>query len=167
MLRVEHGGRCGARLVTTAPYAAGRVIGRLAGSQERRHPTSHSIQVDPGMHLDGLGLFAYLNHSCAPNAVVDTGALTVRAARDIAAGEELTFFYPSTEWEMAEPFACLCGDAGCVGTVAGAKFLPPWLLARYFVNRHIAVLIGRESEAGREPPCGQSSGPDGTPDADA
>jgi len=35
--------------------------------------------------------------------------MTVVAARDLAADDELTFFYPSTEWSMAEPFDCWCG----------------------------------------------------------
>ena len=46
------------------------------------------------------------------------------AGRDIAAGEELTYFYPSTEWEMDRPFRCLCGAPDCVGVVSGAKAPP-------------------------------------------
>jgi hypothetical protein len=41
----------------------------------------------------------------------------------IRPGDELRFFYPSTEWEMHEPFACHCRAARCVGTVRGARFL--------------------------------------------
>lgn len=32
-----------------------------------------------------------------------------RALRDIQPGDELSFFYPSTEWEMAQGFECKCG----------------------------------------------------------
>jgi hypothetical protein len=65
-----------------------------------------------------------LNHFCIPNTLIDTENLSVIAARAISVGEELTFFYPSTEWEMARPFICLCKTPGCLGLVAGAKFLP-------------------------------------------
>ena len=56
---------------------------------------------------------------------------------DVAAGEELTFFYPSTEWEMASPFICLCGAPNCIHVVAGARFLPLSTLEQHFLNRHI------------------------------
>ena len=46
------------------------------------------------------------------------------ARRDIEKGEELSFFYPSTEWEMQAPFICLCGASNCIHVVAGARFLP-------------------------------------------
>lgn len=35
----------------------------------------------------------------------------VRVSEDgegLKEGDELTFFYPSTEWSMAQPFDCLC-----------------------------------------------------------
>lgn len=57
-----------------------------------------------------------MNHSCAPSAYLK---LTPRLRPDewvlcagsagIKAGDDITFFYPSTEWEMAQPFDCACG----------------------------------------------------------
>ena len=38
--------------------------------------------------------------------------MRLTALRPISEGDELTFFYPSTEWAMAEPFECGCGAAG-------------------------------------------------------
>jgi hypothetical protein len=69
--------------------------------------------------------------------IVDTAQLGCYAARDIAAGEELTYFYPSTEWDMAQPFVCLCGAPQCIRLVVGAKYLPLDVLSRYLINRHI------------------------------
>jgi hypothetical protein len=66
--------------------------------------------------------------------------LAVRARTDVKAGEEITFFYPSTEWKMVRPFVCLCGAPGCIGYVAGAKYLPLDRLAQYFINPHIRKL---------------------------
>lgn len=118
------------RVVARAPIPAGIEICRLDG-RETESPTRYSVQLAPGRHLDPYDLldpdelvhwryWMYLNHHCEPNAMLDGRRLV--ALRDIAAGEGVTFDYNSTEWEMAEPFACHCGSARCVGTVRGAKY---------------------------------------------
>ena len=142
MLRVEYGGSAyGARLVTDQPFQPGQLIHRIISYRLVTQPTYQTIQVSAAEHIEELGVVAYLNHSCHPNTVVDTRALTVTAARNIAAGEELTFFYPSTEWAMDRPFVCLCGAPQCIRLVAGAKYLAVDTLSRYSINRHIRQLI--------------------------
>jgi hypothetical protein len=43
-------------------------------------------------------------------------SLTIYAGpKGIEVGQELTFFYPSTEWDMAQGFECICGTATCRG----------------------------------------------------
>jgi hypothetical protein len=71
----------------------------------------------------------------------------VVAVRDIPAGEELTFDYLTTEWEMATPFACRCGAADCRGLIQGFKHLSPeaqaHLISRcspYLVRRFAAIV---------------------------
>jgi hypothetical protein len=49
--------------------------------------------------------------------------LTVRALKDVAPGEEITFNYLTTESEMAVPFNCICGSADCFGFIQGRNFL--------------------------------------------
>ncbi len=138
MIQLEHGGSAyGARLITNEPYTRSQLIYRITGQRLVHQPTYQTIQVGQEAHIEELGVLAYLNHSCRPNTLVDTAALTVTAARDVAAGEELTFFYPSTEWEMDRPFVCLCGAPQCVRLVAGAKYLSIDTLSRYFINQHI------------------------------
>ena len=142
MLKIEHGGSAyGARLVTDQPFAQGQLIYRISGYRLTGAPTYQTIQISAHEHIEELGVLAYLNHSCRPTTVVDTSALAVSAARDIAAGEELTFFYPSTEWEMDRPFVCLCGAPQCIRLVAGAKYLSIDTLSRHFVNAHIRQII--------------------------
>jgi hypothetical protein len=63
------------------------------------------------------------------------------ARRDLEPGEELFFFYPSTEWEMAAPFICLCGASNCIHVVAGARFLSLSTLETHYLNRHIRELM--------------------------
>ena len=85
----------------------------------------------PDLPLETIQLtsccFPTVNHSCTPNVFFD---LTERPSRPspkspadfpsswklktlskgIKKGETLTFFYPSTEWDMGAPFDCLCGS---------------------------------------------------------
>ena len=141
LLRVERGGAHGERVVATRRVQAGELLARFVGFGRVERATRYSIQVGPAEHIDGLGQLRYLNHSCAPSAIVNTDSLTLVAARDLAAAEEVTFFYPSTEWEMTSPFTCLCGAGGCLGTIAGAKDLPADVLERYWLNRHVRELL--------------------------
>lgn len=142
MLTIERGGSAyGARLITDRPYAQGELIYKIEGYKFTPAPTYQTIQVSATEHIEELGVLAYLNHSCQPNTIVNTTDFTVTAARDIAAGEELNFFYPSTEWEMDRPFVCLCGSPQCVRLVAGAKYLSVDALSRHFINKHISQII--------------------------
>lgn len=56
-------------------------------------------------------------------------------------GDELTFFYPSTEYDMAQPFECRCQEKECRGTISGAKDTAPEVLRQYWLNAHIEELL--------------------------
>ncbi|KAJ9124864.1 hypothetical protein QFC24_002793 [Naganishia onofrii] len=96
----------------------------------------------------------FVNHSCSPNVAFDLSKS--RSAQDVeqgrypaewnlrtlsrpvAKGEVLTFFYPSTEWDMGAPFDCNCGESNCLGTIRGAKHLSlAQLKQQEFINPHI------------------------------
>jgi hypothetical protein len=140
MLCVQHGAAYGGRLVTTEPYTAGQVIARIPDSGRAPRPTYRSIQIGLDAHVEDIGVLCYLNHSCRPNCQIDTTSLSLVAGRDIAPGEELTYFYPSTEWAMDRPFRCLCGAPDCLGVVSGAKDVPPEVLHRHALAPHIRLL---------------------------
>jgi hypothetical protein len=90
------------------------------------HPTRYSVQIDENRHIDGTPESnAYLNHSCAPNTYVDWKGVSLRALRGIAAGEELTCSYLTTDWEIREKFVCACGAPNCYGEIKGFKYLSP------------------------------------------
>jgi hypothetical protein len=152
MLCVEPGAACGSQLITTEPYTAGQVIAGIPDSRRASRPTKRSIQIGLDAHVEDIGVLCYLNHSCRPNCSIDTATLSLAAGRDIAAGEELTFFYPSTEWDMAHPFRCLCGAPDCVGVVSGAKDLPAETLRRYTLAPHIRRLVAAQHGTPRSPP---------------
>lgn len=133
----------GAGQVATQTFAEGELVHRIDDYRLTHVPSYQSIQVGATSHLEDLGVIAYLNHSCRPSTIVDTEALEVRATRAIKAGDELTFFYPSTEWDMDRPFDCLCAEPSCIGNVAGAKYLPLETLNDYFINPHIQQLLSQ------------------------
>jgi hypothetical protein len=101
-------------------------------------PTYLSVQVADDRHIHLAPEFLqYINHSCEPNTFFDTTNGEVVALRDIAANEEITFFYPSTEWSMTQPFTCFCGAACCLGQIQGAIHLPKPALAKYRFAEHV------------------------------
>ena len=63
--------------------------------------------------------------------------------RDLEIGDELNWFYPSTEWHSPRPFKCSCGapDDVCIGEQRGSKFLKRQILERYFLNHHVRELV--------------------------
>ena len=130
----------GRRVTATRAIQAGEVLADLRAAHPASAPTRFTVQVGEHAHIDGLWQFTFLNHSCAPNVHVDAIAMSIWALRDISEGEELGYFYPSTEWQMAEPFDCHCGAEGCIGRVTGAAKLAAETLARFTVNAHILIL---------------------------
>jgi hypothetical protein len=145
MLKLVKGdGPLGTRLVTFQPIRSGTRFFRLRGHRAIGHPTYQTVQIGPRRHALSLGKLQFINHSCAPNVVIDTARLACYAAHDIATGEELSYFYPSTEWEMARPFLCMCGVPNCIRIVTRARHLSTDVLSRYFINEHVRALIARE-----------------------
>ena len=118
-------------VVAQRPIADGELVMLLdgeIGSSRHRHTLQvglHSHLAAPENTSDTASVVAYpwrfVNHSCAPNTRVHDGALI--ACRDIEYGEEVTFDYNATEWELAEPFPCRCGASNCCGKVRGFQHL--------------------------------------------
>ncbi len=123
-------------LITKQAYKAGEIICPIPTESMFDKPNMYTVQIGRTQHVEVKEL-ASMNHSCNPNTILDTSRMLVFAARNVNAGEELTFFYPSTEWEMSAPFICLCGSPNCIHVVAGARFLPLSTLEHHYLNRHI------------------------------
>ena len=128
-------------LFTNRPFKAGQVIDRLPCVSIQDYPTRYTVQTGQNQHIDIGEVWACGNHSCSPTMLFDTTRMLITATRDLEAGEELTFFYPSTEWDMAEPFLCHCNSPTCLQHIAGARFIPTPVLSRYFINEHILALV--------------------------
>jgi hypothetical protein len=127
-------------LTTEKAYHRGDIICPIPTESLYSKPNQFTVQIGVDKHVEVKEL-ASMNHSCAPSTILDTTRMLVVAARDLSPGDELTFFYPSTEWEMSSPFICLCGAPNCIHVVAGARFLPLSTLENHFLNKHIRQLM--------------------------
>lgn len=93
-------------------------------------PTRFTVQVGEREHVDAEAgtdgshpIWRFLNHACEPNTRLVGRTLFARS--DIEVGDEVTFDYDTTEWDMAAPFPCRCGAASCRGVIRGYRHLTP------------------------------------------
>jgi len=113
----------GKGLQTNRSFTAGERVIKLDGTWVVA-PSMYTIQLNDGGHLQPSDhIWALINHSCEPNLRVDCEGLAMVAQRNIPAGEELSFDYLTTEWDMATPFTCQCQSAQCKQTISGARYL--------------------------------------------
>ena len=116
-------GARGNSVVCVDEIGPGEPILRIQGPRLRA-PGTYTIQRGANDHISGDGAtWAYLNHACAPNSAIDFATWELTTLRTVCAGEEITYNYLTTEWDMVSPFACNCGAAHCPGTVRGFRHL--------------------------------------------
>lgn len=75
------------------------------------------------------GSMLYTNHSCDPNVAIQ-GQIVFVAMRDVAAGEELTHDWATTD-DLDYEMECNCGSPECRGTITGKDWQKPELQERY------------------------------------
>jgi SET domain len=126
-------------LHSTKTFQPGDIISHFNAAGVFAEPSYLTVQTGDDMHITLLPEFLqYINHSCSPNMFFDTSAMHLLCLTEILPGDQFTFFYPGTEWEMAQPFACRCGTAGCAGTITGASQMNREILNRYKLTDYIA-----------------------------
>ena len=108
-------------LITKQAYKKGEIICEIPTEKLFDKANRYTVQIARDQHTE-VGKLSALNHSCDPNVILDTENLLMVARRDIEKGEELSFFYPATEWEMDAPFICLCGASNCIPCRGGRAF---------------------------------------------
>ncbi|MBL7747653.1 MAG: SET domain-containing protein-lysine N-methyltransferase [Chitinophagaceae bacterium] len=130
-------------------YQPGEVIASFSAGTISAEPTYLTVQVGVAKHITLQPEFLqYINHSCDPNVFFDTTTMELVALKELAVEEELTFFYPSTEWEMTQSFNCYCGSHKCLGEIKGAAFLSKEAAAQYrftdFIQQQLAKRAARK-----------------------
>ncbi|KAJ3281527.1 hypothetical protein HK104_011416 [Borealophlyctis nickersoniae] len=137
------------KLVSLQPFKKGDLVCKIEGYAKHANKRWSSVQVSANEHIELCSELVYMNHSCDPSIHLDTTRMEVIAAKDIKEGDDLTFFYPSSEWDMSQPFDCWCGAEQCVKRVSGAQHIPPTILDRYFLNQHIREALEKKNAGGR------------------
>lgn len=126
-------------LYSRKAFAKDDVIAGFGAKETFNEPTYLTVQVGDNEHIELLPEYLEcINHSCDPNCFFNTTTMELVALKEIAADEELTFFYPSTEWDMDQAFKCTCGSKHCIGLVKGARYLSSENLAKYRFTDFIA-----------------------------
>ncbi len=119
-------------VIALRSFTPGEILFRIEGKRAA-HPTRFTVQIDEGVHIDlddGIDIdkiryryyWRFMNHSCVPNTYIRN--LEVVALKLISSGEQITFNYNTTEFDMAAPFVCNCGQSPCLGLIRGFKHLP-------------------------------------------
>lgn len=129
-------------LKSTQSFKQNDIICSFGASKIHNQPSKYTVQISEDKHIILQPEFLqYINHSCNPNVFFNTTTMNLVALRNIEQGDELTFFYPSTEWFMADPFNCLCGEENCIGVIKGAKELTNEVLVQYKLTDFIQSKI--------------------------
>lgn len=113
------------------------ILAPIGFKEVLKEPNYLSVQLGDEQHiLLEPEYLQYINHSCNPNVFFNTTNMLVTCLRRIEIGEEIVFFYPSTEWSMEQAFDCCC-DEGCLGRIQGAAHLNQNILERYQISKYI------------------------------
>lgn len=124
---------------------AGALFARITGVTATWPPSYSTTQAGRDLHVELNSNIHFVNHSCAPTLEWDMERMEIRVVRgrDLKKGDMLSFFYPSTEWVLAQPFDCWCGagEGKCFKRVEGAATMDPQRLREYWLNGYIEELL--------------------------
>lgn len=139
----------GDRSVRTKCFVpAGSVLIDFSAKSMVATPTFLTVQVSDDKHIFFSPPFLqYINHSCDPNVYVDADLRKIISLKDLQRGDEVSFFYPSTEWSMQQPFRCHCRAERCHTIIRGAAFLDGDAASKHLLNRHIRERLAARSVA--------------------
>ena len=150
----------GRGLFAREPFAAGEVVCVKGGYVFDRATlksmpdwyAAAEIQVAEDLFIGPLfeaereGSMVFSNHSCEPNVGV-RGQIVFVAMRDIAAGEELTHDWATTDDDVYE-LDCRCGAPACRKVISGRDWRKSELQEKYrgYFSAYIADKIARAGE---------------------
>src|SRR5260370_5702734 len=114
----------GGHILTTADW---RGLERELGPADIQ--IAEDLFIAPVTREQREGGMLFTNHSCDPNIAIQ-GQIVFVAMRDIAAGEELTHDWATTD-DAEYTLACRCGSPRCRGTITGKDWMRKDLQAKY------------------------------------
>ncbi len=121
----------GQGVMTIKPIQKGEIVSALNFDSIRSEGTETEMSVQGGIKdfIDNSNdtIDNYFNHSCNPNMRLRLSHhYDFQAIREIKVGEELTWNYLTTEYDLTktkEDFFCRCGSRNCYGQIKGFKYL--------------------------------------------
>ena len=138
------------QLSSLQAYQPGDILCSFHAGETVEQPTYLTVQTGIDRHITLRPEFLqYINHSCDPNVFFDTSSFQLVCLKPIEAGEEFTFFYPSTEWDMIQPFVCQCKSANCLQLIQGASYLSTETLDKYRLTDFIQQQLRRKAQPER------------------
>ena len=151
LLHVDRSERAfGSSATSMISLPPGALFARITSATYAPHRTYTSVQATRDASIELNSELVFANHSCDPSLEVDMTMFEVRVAkhRPLRKGDKLSFFYPSTEWQMEQPFDCECGalEAVCLKRIDGAEKLDESVLRRYWLNKHIEELLAERGQ---------------------
>jgi len=121
----------------------------FAAKETFETPNYLTLQIDLNKHISLYPEFLqYTNHGCSPNVFFDTTNMKLVAIKEIEIGDELLFFYPSTELDMAQSFLCSCESVNCIKNIQGALHLDEEVLKNYRLNDFIQSQLNNIKQSG-------------------
>jgi len=131
-------------LFANASFKVGATIVAFNASKVVDSPSYLTVQISETKHIHLFPEYLqYVNHCCEPNVLFNTTTMQLECIADIAAGDELRFFYPATEWKIAQQFVCNCGKPSCVGLVQGAADTSSEILNKYKLTDFIKSMAAQ------------------------
>jgi hypothetical protein len=124
------------------------VFGGEVGTREEleafpKNRKRYGLQIEENLFLlppETLDAADFVNHSCAPNAVL-SGPIALVARRQIQAGEPICYDYATSDGCDYDEFDCSCGAAECRGRITGEDWSRPELQRRY--ENHFSPYLER------------------------
>ena len=140
--------RFGKGLFATRPISQGTIITKLKkgipfhfqDTLAMGNKESHSLQIGPEEYIMCPTPFLYSNHSCDPNAGLNS-KLEMVAVRDIASGEEICWDYSTSMMERHWEMVCGCGSQQCREVVRDFDLLPVHVQSRYLQMQIVLPFI--------------------------
>ena len=124
-------------------FQPGEIMFNFQARTRHQHATYLTIQIGVKTHITFDPEFLqYINHSCDPNVFFDTATMKMICLKPLNPGDEMVFFYPSTEWDMAQPFVCNCSNDNCLKYINGAAHIQKEVLKKYRLTDFILQQLG-------------------------
>lgn len=152
-LDIKKSGNKGMGIFAKKPINAGEIILSLAQNislLSNVESSISSIQIDDDVYIEPKlpQIWQFCNHDCEPNAMLNTEKFQMIAIKNITQGEEITYHYCTTEFDLLsknEHFQCFCGSKYCIGTVSGFKHITQELKIK--LKPHLATYLRKKLAA--------------------